>query len=62
MIVGTALAIRDRPFRSAGRTGRLLAALLLQIASNFANDLGDFERGTDTPERVGPLRVTTAGC
>ena len=27
----------------------------------FANDLGDFKKGTDTAERVGPLRVTTAG-
>jgi len=61
VVVGTALAIRDGAFDPIASLAALLAALLLQIASNFANDLGDFKKGTDTPERVGPLRVTTAG-
>jgi 1,4-dihydroxy-2-naphthoate octaprenyltransferase len=61
VVVGTALAVRDGAFDVPVAVACLLAALLLQIASNFANDLGDFERGTDTPERVGPLRMTTAG-
>jgi 1,4-dihydroxy-2-naphthoate octaprenyltransferase len=33
----------------------------LQIGSNLANDVFDFERGTDTPNRSGPVRVTQAG-
>ncbi len=61
VVMGTALAWRDGFFRLDAALVCLLTALFLQIGSNLANDVFDFERGTDTPERLGPVRVTQAG-
>lgn len=40
----------------------LLTTFLLQILSNLANDYGDFEKGTDNDERVGPKRAMQSGA
>jgi 1,4-dihydroxy-2-naphthoate polyprenyltransferase len=61
VVMGSALAWYDGSFRVDATVACLLTALLLQIGSNLANDVFDFERGTDTPQRLGPVRVTQAG-
>ena len=61
VVMGAALAWRDGVFRLDAVMVCLFTALLLQIGSNLANDVFDFERGTDTAERLGPTRVTQAG-
>lgn len=61
VIVGTALAWKDGGFSLGPALAALVVALLLQIASNLANDVYDDERGADTADRLGPVRVTQSG-
>jgi 1,4-dihydroxy-2-naphthoate polyprenyltransferase len=56
-----AAAAAGGPLRIDTALGCAAVALLLQVLANFANDLSDFRRGADTPERTGPLRVAAAG-
>jgi 1,4-dihydroxy-2-naphthoate octaprenyltransferase len=61
VMLGCALAIGDGAVALVPSLAALLAALLIQIGTNFANDYYDFVKGTDTPARVGPTRATQAG-
>jgi len=58
VVAGTALAVHDGQFRFGPAFAALCVALLLQIGSNLANDVYDYERGADAGERHGPMRVT----
>ena len=68
IIVGSALAmIVDGRVEGADARGiivvlALLTAILLQILSNLANDLGDHQHGTDNADRVGPQRAVQSGA
>ncbi len=61
VLVGSALAFRDSYFDPIIAIVALICALLLQIGSNFANDLFDYLSGADTRERKGPMRVVASG-
>ena len=62
IIVGSALAWYADAFSWSISALALLTALLLQILSNFANDYGDFTKGTDNDDRVGPQRTMQSGA
>ncbi len=63
VLIGTAAAVQwagELP-----RVGAFIAALVgsifIQIGTNLANDYSDARRGADTADRLGPVRVTSAG-
>ena len=59
--VGAACAQAAGGFRLGPTLGALLGALWIQIGTNFANDVFDYEKGADTEERVGPTRAVASG-
>ncbi len=59
--IGTAIAFAHGAMHLTAAFCALLGAVLIQIATNFANDYFDYLKGADTPERKGPLRATQSG-
>jgi 1,4-dihydroxy-2-naphthoate octaprenyltransferase len=61
IIVGTGLAALLGAFDGRIFSLALLTTIGFQVLSNFANDLGDSQKGTDNAQRVGPARAIQSG-
>jgi 1,4-dihydroxy-2-naphthoate octaprenyltransferase len=61
VLVGTSLAYHVGKFQLVPASICLLFALLIQIATNFANDYFDFKKGADKEDRIGPARAVASG-
>jgi len=61
VMIGTAMAYGDGVHHWPSAFVALAGAMLIQMGTNLANDYFDYKRGTDTQDRIGPVRVTQAG-
>jgi 1,4-dihydroxy-2-naphthoate octaprenyltransferase len=61
VMVGSALAISQNKFLFIYSFVALLCSILIQIGTNFTNDLYDHLKGVDSKNRKGPERVISSG-
>ena len=61
VMVGSALAISQGKFFLLYSIVALICSVLIQIGTNFTNDLYDYLKGSDTVKRKGPRRVLASG-
>jgi len=61
VIVGTSLAVAEGSHNLFVSSVALICSILIQIGTNFTNDLYDHLKGADTKERVGPKRALNEG-
>jgi len=61
VVVGASLAYADGKISLYLSTMALICSILIQIGTNFSNDLQDFLKGADNKNRIGPLRVLNSG-
>ncbi len=62
VLVGSAAAYEVADdLRWGAFVAALIGSIFIQIGTNLANDYSDAKRGADTEDRLGPVRVTSAG-
>lgn len=61
IMMGSGVAVFFQQFNILTFALAWLTAVSLQVLSNFANDYGDFQKGTDNDQRVGPTRSLQSG-
>jgi 1,4-dihydroxy-2-naphthoate octaprenyltransferase len=61
VLVGSVVALRHDVFHPVAALAALVGAVAIQIGTNLANDLFDYRKGADPPERIGPPRVLPMG-
>lgn len=61
VLVGTAVAASADRLVAWRALAALVVSVAIQVGVNYANDYSDGVRGTDTPDRLGPVRLVASG-
>jgi 1,4-dihydroxy-2-naphthoate octaprenyltransferase len=61
VVTGTALAVSENKFVLLYSLIALVCSVLIQVGTNYVNDLYDFLNGADNAKRKGPERVLASG-
>ncbi len=61
IVIGSLIALKMGYWNTGIFILSISTTLFLQVLSNLANDLGDYLKGTDNADRVGPVRATQSG-
>jgi 1,4-dihydroxy-2-naphthoate octaprenyltransferase len=61
VMVGSAVAFNEGKLNIIFSLAALICSVLIQVGTNFTNDLYDFLNGADTIKRKGPRRVLASG-
>ena len=61
VMVGSALAVSQNQFIFVYSFIALICSILIQVGTNFANDLYDHLKGADSRNRKGPERALSSG-
>ncbi len=61
VLVGTAVAASQGRLLAWRALAAMVVSVAIQVGVNYANDYSDGIRGSDTPARLGPVRLTASG-
>lgn len=61
VFIGTAMAYYDGYFNPIIFILTLFCSILIQVITNFVNEIYDFQKGADNQNRVGPRRAVASG-
>ena len=61
VVLGGAMAFADGHHRWHLVLVALICAVLIQIITNYINEIYDYRKGADTRDRIGPQRIVAAG-